>query len=181
MGNEQSLVLLVVLTLTDCPVTCNALLTDEQNIVLELCTSCLVLEHHAAASQALSILTKLVTYCHMENMSPPTAYLDQINLHMESLIYTSLINVKLGKELKQYLKCGVNLSAHNREFGEKFVEIIGELLTSSFGSFTISAIATREPNFIHFVLLHSSLSGKTFAFVVRDIGRTLFAIHNAQI
>lgn len=138
MGNEQSLVLLVVLTLTDCPVTCNALLTDEQGIVLELCTSCLVLEHHAAASQALSILTKLVTYCYMENMTPPKAYLEQINLHAESLIYTSLINVKLGKELKQYLKSGVSLSAHNREFGEKFAETISELLTSSFGMFSTS-------------------------------------------
>lgn len=138
LGNEQSLVLLVVLTLTDCPVTCNALLTDEQGIVLELCTSCLVLEHHAAASQALSILTKLVTYCYMENMTPPKTYLEQINLHAESLIYTSLINVKLGKELKQYLKSGVSLSAHNREFGEKFAETISELLTSSFGTFSPS-------------------------------------------
>lgn len=135
LGNEQSLALMIVLTLTDCPVTCNALLTDEQSIVLELCTSCLVLEHHAAASQALSILTKLVTYCYMENMTPPQSYLDQINLHAESLICTSLINVKLGKELKQYLKSGVNLSAHNREFGETFVGNIGELLTSSFGKF----------------------------------------------
>lgn len=145
LGNEQSLVLLVVLTLTDCPVTCNALLTEEQSIVLELCTSCLVLEHHAAASQALSILTKLVTYCYMENMTPPKAYLEQIDLHAESLIYTSLINVKLSKELKQYLKCGVSLSAHNREFGETFVENIGELLTSTFGTFTISHFITGNP------------------------------------
>lgn len=134
LGNEQSLVLSVVLTLTECPVTCNALLTEEQTIVLELCTSCLVLEHHAAASQALGILTKLVSYCYMEKMPPPLAYMEQINLHIESLIYTSLVNEKWEKELKQYLKCGVCLSQHNYEFCENFVEIIGELLTNDYGN-----------------------------------------------
>lgn len=62
LGNEQSLVLAVVLMLTNCPVTCYTLLNQEQNLVLELCSSCLVLEHHTAASQALSILTSLVCY-----------------------------------------------------------------------------------------------------------------------
>lgn len=135
LGNEQSLVLLVVLTLTECPVTCNALLTEENNIVLQLCTSCLVLEHHTAASQALGILTKLVTYCYTEGITPPIAYMEQINLHSESLIYSSLINEKYEKELKQYLKCGVSLSLHNFEFCENFVELVGGLLTDNFSNY----------------------------------------------
>lgn len=133
LGNEQSLVLLVVLTLTDCPVTCNSLLTEEKDIVFELCTSCLVLEHHAAASQALNILTKLVTYCYIEKMTPPSNYLEQINLHMESLIYTSLTDTKFTKSLKTYLKCGVSLAAHNTKFSTSFSEVVGELLSSNFG------------------------------------------------
>lgn len=165
LGNEQSLVLLVVLTLTDCPVTCNALLTEEQNIVLELCTSCLVLEHHAAASQALGILTKLVAYCYIEKITPPIVYMEQINLHIESLIYTSLINEKLGKELKQYLKCGVSLSTYNKDFGETFVEIIAGLLTDNFGNFISFTFL-----FYHlsvFLLGHIfSLSIETFDFTV---------------
>lgn len=125
----------VILTLTECPVTCNALLMEEQSIVLELCTTCLVLEHPAAASQALGILTKLVTYSYMEQMSPPPAFLEQINLHIESLIFTSLPNEKIGKELKQYLKCGVCLSQYNREFCENFVEFVSELLSNDSGKF----------------------------------------------
>lgn len=128
---------MVVLTLTECPVTCNALLTEEKSIVLQLCTSCLVLEHHAAASQALGILTKLVTYCYTEGTMPPMAYMEQINLHLESLIYSSLNSDKYEKELKQYLKCGVNLSLHNFEFCENFVELIGGLLTDNFSKLQI--------------------------------------------
>lgn len=132
LGNEQSLVLSVVLTLTNCPVTCHSLLNEEQNLVLELCSSCLVLEHHTAASQALGILTSLVTYCHNEIIVPPPVYMEQINLHLESLIYSSLMNETLLKELSQYLKCGVKLSEKNPEFGEVFVELIGGLLTDDF-------------------------------------------------
>lgn len=124
---------MVVLTLTDCPVTCNALLNEEEDIVLKLCNSCLVLEHHAAVSQALSILMKLLIHCYVEKRPPPPSYLEPINLHLESFIYTSLVNVKLTKELKQYLICGVSLSLHDTDFASTFIEIVGELLTSDFG------------------------------------------------
>lgn len=132
LGDEQSLVLKVVLTLTESPVSCNVLLTEEQSIVLELCTSCLVLEHHAAASKALSILTKLVTYCYTEKIPPPIAFVDQIDLHIESLIYVSMVDVNLEKELKLYLKCGVTLSEYNVEFRERFLDIVGNLLADNF-------------------------------------------------
>lgn len=150
LGDEQSLVLRVVLTLTDSPVSCNALLTEEQNIVLELCTSCLVLEHHAAASKALSILTKLVTYCYTEKMPPPIAFVDQIDLHIESLIYVSMVDVNLEKELKCYLKCGVSLSQHNSDFRERFLELVGSLLADNFSKFCIQTLIIR--NLIFFCL-----------------------------
>lgn len=122
----------MVLTLTECSVSCNTFLTEEQNVVLELCTSCLVLEHHAAASKALGILTTLVTYCYTEKIPPPIAFVDQIDLHIESLIYVSMVDVNLEKELKNYLKCGVNLSQHNQEFRERFLDIVSTLLTDNF-------------------------------------------------
>lgn len=125
----------IVLTLTECPVSCNQLLNDEQSIVLHLCTSCLVLEHHAATSKALGILTKLVVYCCTEKIPPPTSYVDQIDLHIESLICVSMVDANLEKELKQYLKCGVNLSQHNQDFRDKFLDIVGSLLTNNFGKF----------------------------------------------
>lgn len=132
LGDEQSLVLKVVLTLTECPVSCNQLLNDEQSIVLDLCTSCLILEHHAATSKALGILTKLVVYCYTEQIPPPISYVNQIDLHIESLIYVSMVDLNLEKELKQYLKCGVNLSEHNQEFRDHFLDIVGSLLTDNF-------------------------------------------------
>lgn len=137
LGDEQSLVLKVVLTLAECPVSCNQLLNDEQNIVLDLCTSCLILEHHAATSKALGILTKLVVYCYTEQIPPPISYVNQIDLHIESLIYVSMVDVNLEKELKQYLKCGVNLSEYNQEFREHFLDIVGSLLTDSFGMYKL--------------------------------------------
>lgn len=59
----------VVLTLTECPVSCNQSLNDEQSIVLDLCTSCLILEHHAATSKALDILTKLVVLNKLDSIA----------------------------------------------------------------------------------------------------------------
>lgn len=139
LGDEQSLVLKVVLTLTECPVSCHQLLNDEQNIVLDLCTSCLILEHHAATSKALGILTKLVVYCYTEQIPPPISYVNQIDLHIESLIYVSMVDLNLEKELKHYLKCGVNLSEYNQEFREHFLDIVGSLLTDNFGRFIFIA------------------------------------------
>lgn len=59
--------------------------------------------------------------------------MELINLHLESLIYSSIQQENLLKELTQYFKCGVKLSEKNVEFGENFVELIGELLTDDFG------------------------------------------------
>lgn len=58
--------------------------------------------------------------------------MDQINLHLESLIYTSLPNEKLLKELSKYLKCGVQISEKNFEFRETFGELVGGILTDDF-------------------------------------------------
>ncbi|CAD7091372.1 unnamed protein product [Hermetia illucens] len=131
VGNEQSLVLTVVLTLTECPVTCHALLNEEQNLILELCSSCLVLEHHTAASQAVGILTGLISYCHTENIPPPTIFMELINLHLESLIYSSMGNEKKHKELTLYMKCGVKLSENNLQFAQDFVQLIEGIVTDN--------------------------------------------------
>lgn len=126
-GTEQSLVLKVILTLTRCPVTCHTLLNEEKH--LQLCSTCLMMDDHTAASQALSILTSLISYCYNEKITPPESYMELINLHLESLIYSSLTDDTLVKEFSRYLKCGVRLTEKNLVFGENFVELIGGLLT----------------------------------------------------
>lgn len=60
-------------------------------------------------------------------------FMDLINLHLESLIYSSIGDEKFTKELRKYLKCGIKLSETNIEFGEDFVQLVGELLTDNFG------------------------------------------------
>lgn len=161
----------VVLTLTECPVSCNQLLNDEQSIVLDLCTSCLILEDHAATSKALGILTKFVVYCYTEQIPPPISYVNQIDLHIESLIYVSMVDSNLEKELKHYLKCGVNLSEYNQEFRERFLDIVGSPLTDNFGKF----ILNRNKYFRSFdaffqcrphLISPNSLSMQTFGIVV---------------
>ncbi|XP_055682037.1 integrator complex subunit 7 [Lutzomyia longipalpis] len=131
-GNEQSLILAVVLTLTRCPITCHSLLSEEQQLVHNLCSGCLMLEHHSASARALAILTSLINYCHAEHTVPPASYMNLINLHLESLIVTSLPQEKLTKEFSQYLKCGVLLSENDPEFGETFVDLMGSLLLDQF-------------------------------------------------
>lgn len=134
-GNEQSLVLSVVRTLTECPVTCNALLADDQQSLLELCSMCLGLEHHTAASQAVRILTGIVSYCQTEKIFPPVAYMAQIDLHMESLIYASLTSESNHKELANYLLSGVKLSEKNVEFADRFALLVGGILADDFGEY----------------------------------------------
>lgn len=128
-GTEQTLVLTVVLTLTECPLTCHALLNEEQSLIIELCSSCLNLENHTAASQALAILKGLVLYCHTNSTKPPEVIIELINIHLESLIFSSVGDENHTKELKKYLICGVKISEANNEFGEDFIEMIGDLLS----------------------------------------------------
>ncbi|XP_059616371.1 integrator complex subunit 7 [Phlebotomus argentipes] len=131
-GNEQSLILAVVMTLTRCPVTCHSLLSEEQQLVYDLCSGCLTLEHHSASAKALAILTSLILYCHVEHIVPPAKYMNLINLHLESLIVTSLPQEKFTREFAQYLKCGVQLSEKDPQFGESFVDLMGSLLLDQF-------------------------------------------------
>ena len=126
-GNEQSLLLSVILTLTKCPVTCQVILEEERELLLELCSTC-VLHDHNTSVKALSILTSLVSYCYSENIEPPANYVEQLNQHLEYLIYSSATNEERTKAFSQYLKCGVELSKKNLNFGKEFTELIGGLL-----------------------------------------------------
>lgn len=132
-GNEQSLVLAVVRTLTECPVTCNALLADEQQRLLDLCAQCLVLEHHTAASQAVRILCGIVCYCQLERVAAPPAYQQLIDLHLESLVYCTLSSDEHHRELSCYMVSGVRLAERNVEFAERFVQLVGGCLADDFG------------------------------------------------
>lgn len=127
-GNEQTLILNVILKLTDCPVTCHSLLDDDHHLVVQLCSSCLTLEHPSAASYAVQILTSLVAYSHAENRTAPPALMAMLNMHLESLLFTTWASDHCLAEFSVYLRCGVRLSKTCSTFGENFVDLLGTLL-----------------------------------------------------
>lgn len=133
MSDEQSLVLRVLIAITQCSVSCYTILDNEKDLVLELCQSCLVLENHTAASKAIGVLTTLVNYCYTEQMPPPLPYIEQIELHIESLIIMAVTDKELERELTQYLKHGVGLAQHNATFRDRFLEIVASLIVDDSG------------------------------------------------
>lgn len=164
MCDEQSLVLRVILVLTQCSVSCHTILDNEKDLVLELCQSCLVLENHKAASKAIGVLTTLVNYCYTEQMSPPMPYIEQIELHIESLIIMAVTDKELEKELTQYLKYGVGLSQNNATFRDRFLEIVSSLITDDSGELNKwywggneSSISVKLENSIPFIAFNLSI------------------------
>lgn len=133
-------------------------------MLLELCSMCLVLEHHTAASQAIGILTSVVSYCHTEKISPPQAYMTQIDLHLESLIYSSLTNEKHRKELTNYLVCGVRLAEKNLDFGTRFVNQISGTLTEDFSKWLFVCVK------IHLQFLFAAYPTKNFVLITETLG-----------
>lgn len=120
----------VVITLTGCPTTCHTMLNEERNQILEMCKSCLLLEHNVGG-KALTILTKLVSYCCTENIPPPTCFVEHLNMNLEYLIHSALHNKAPLKDFRIYLRCGIQLSRVNQAFGENFAETIAELLVEN--------------------------------------------------
>lgn len=128
-ANEKSFVLMVILQLIECPIICHSLINEEQHNILELCSSCLVIENQTTASHSLAILTEILKFCHKEHIKPPPIFMDLINLHYESLIHITLGKENFTKELKRFLTCGVSLSGVDEEFSEDFVQMMGDLLS----------------------------------------------------
>ncbi|XP_055616004.1 integrator complex subunit 7 isoform X2 [Toxorhynchites rutilus septentrionalis] len=117
----------VMVTLTGCPTTCHTMLNEERNQLLEVCKHCLLLEQNTGG-KALTILTRLVSYCRTENIPPPICFIEHLNMNLEYLIHSALHNKAPLKDFKIYLRCGIQLSKINQEFGENFAETLAELL-----------------------------------------------------
>lgn len=126
-GSEQGLVLAVVLTLTKCPLIAGS--KEEEGRILELCTSCFKTVNHKTNSLAIAILTSVISYCHVEEIPPPQAYLNAINSHHEKLILSCLKDDAHIQELCKYLKCGVQLAEKNDAMALEFTRLVGRILT----------------------------------------------------
>lgn len=119
-GIEQKLVLLVVLTLTKCPLIAKA----EESRILELCQLCFKKVNHKSNSLAFEILT-----CYNEKIPPSQLYMNEIDAHYEKLILSCLNDDVHVKELCKYLKCCVQLAERNENFALNFTKLMGKILT----------------------------------------------------
>ncbi|XP_055525217.1 integrator complex subunit 7 isoform X2 [Wyeomyia smithii] len=128
-----SMTLDVIITLTDCATTCSTMLNDEQDRIIQMCKRCLTLEH-SIMGKALTILTRLVTYCASENISPPDCFKEYLSLNLEYLIHSALHSKAHLNDFRVYLKCGINLAKVNHEFRLNFAEMIAELLVEDCGN-----------------------------------------------
>ncbi|XP_055616005.1 integrator complex subunit 7 isoform X3 [Toxorhynchites rutilus septentrionalis] len=63
-----------------------------------------------------------------ENIPPPICFIEHLNMNLEYLIHSALHNKAPLKDFKIYLRCGIQLSKINQEFGENFAETLAELL-----------------------------------------------------
>lgn len=124
-GVEQRLVLLVVLTLTKCPLIAKA----EESRILELCQLCFKKVNHKSNSLAFEILTSSLTYCYNEKIPPSQLYMNEIDSHYEKLILSCLEDDVHVKELCKYLKCCVQLAERNENFSLNFTKLMGKILT----------------------------------------------------
>lgn len=124
---EQILLLKVVYILSDDPLTCHSLLSESKKHIVEMCGNFLNLQNHTIASQALAILTRLVINCYTNLQAETTFIIELIDVHLESLIFSSVGKDTLTKELQKYLMCGVKLAKINSEFSVGFVEIVVDL------------------------------------------------------
>uniref|UniRef100_A0A8D8HB25 Integrator complex subunit 7 n=3 Tax=Culex pipiens TaxID=7175 RepID=A0A8D8HB25_CULPI len=127
-----SMALDIMVTLTACPTTCHTMINDERNQILDVCEACLLLDHNIGG-KALTILTRLVSYCHTEDISAPTCFTDYLNMNLEYLIYTAFLTKKPLSDMKTYLKCGIQLSKINKEFGQRFGEMIAQMIEEDAG------------------------------------------------
>lgn len=125
-SNEHGLMLLVVLTLTKCPLIAGS--KEEEGRILELCKSCFSSMNHKTNSLAIAILTSVITYCYNEKVPPPQAYLNEMNSNHEKLIRASLKEDEHIREFSKYLKCGVQLAERNESFAIDFTKLMGKIL-----------------------------------------------------
>jgi integrator complex subunit 7 len=126
-GQENSMMLKIILTLTKCPLIAGS--KKEEGRILELCTVCFKTVNHKTSSLAIEILTSVVTYCYNEKISPPQSYLKEIHTHHEQLIMSSLKDGVHIRELTMYIKCGVQLAEKNELFAMDFTKLVGKILT----------------------------------------------------
>lgn len=127
-----SMALDIMVTLTACPTTCHTMINDERNQILDVCEACLLLDLNIGG-KALSILTRLVSYCYSENIPAPACFSDYLTMNLEYLILTAYLNKKPLGVIKMFFLCGIQVSKINPEFGQRFGRLIAQLIEEDSG------------------------------------------------
>ncbi|XP_055586604.1 integrator complex subunit 7 [Uranotaenia lowii] len=117
----------IIITLTGCQTTCHTMLNEERSHILAICKDSLLLVNNIAG-KALTILTRLVSYCYKEDKTPPMCFLEYLNMNLEYLTLSALHNKVPLTDLKIYLKCCILYSNYNTDFRENISETMTEML-----------------------------------------------------
>lgn len=132
--SEQYLFLGILLKLSDYPLTCHILLTqeDETPSVVDLCKNCICLNDYDTASQAITVIASLITYADLSNKTERiTVLMELIDLHLQSLLMCTIRERKYTEDLRKILVCGIKVSSVKSEFGVELVTALASLLNDS--------------------------------------------------
>lgn len=123
---EQYIFLTILLKLSECPLTCHLLVFDCKDSFMELCNFSLTLGEYSTSSQALTVLSSIVSnYKGSENVEP---ILSLINSHIEGLLFCTFADRSQTKSFKKILKCGIKYSALDKNFAKNFISTVVDIV-----------------------------------------------------
>ncbi|EDV39089.1 uncharacterized protein Dana_GF24672 [Drosophila ananassae] len=130
-SQEQFLFLSILLKLSECPLTCQQLLSEHRGALLRLCIQCISkLDDYTTATQAMAVLSVLVAYGlkKQANTNEVEDILHIVNLHMEGLLLSTARRAECTRDLRRVLTYGIRITQANAEFGTSFIEIVTNTL-----------------------------------------------------
>ncbi|XP_030570796.1 integrator complex subunit 7 [Drosophila novamexicana] len=128
-GAEQFLFLSILLKLSECPLTCQHLLSEHRDALLRLCNECISkLDDYTTATQAMAVLAALVAFGLKKQDPHVDIILEMVDLHMEGLLFCTSRRAEFNRDLRRVLAYGIRITQANAEFGADFIEMVTNTL-----------------------------------------------------
>lgn len=128
-GSEQFLFLSILLKLSECPLTCQQLLLEHREALLQLCVECLSkMDDYTTVTQAMAVLAALVAFGLKKKVTQVDDILNLVNLHMEGVLLSTARRAECTRDLRRVLAYGIRITQANAEFGANFIEMVTNTL-----------------------------------------------------
>ncbi|XP_050311568.1 integrator complex subunit 7 [Anthonomus grandis grandis] len=142
--------LCVIQVLVESPKMCYEHRTSETKL-RQLCERHCYSEHVGIAAQSIQILTEIVCCCFGKNLQPEGSEKILTSVQMLILLLTRAEEEKEIKYLKTALKCAVRLCQVKPDYCQRFVDLLGWVISNLEGEFIIvicealGAVASLKP------------------------------------